>query len=358
MSDEQRDIEHLPVPYLALDDSLNPVSASREAWRMFGVRVPLSPAREDWATLADALANKRELIAMVGASTLRLRHVGSTDRFVWRDGERLFAVTVVVLPGITGSDLRYGVCFEDKTAQTLYDRERENARRYLEATLDSLPAGVTVTDADLRITNMNRAETDFLKSVGAAGSLPDLAGRSAPDVYAMFPECAEAWNRARSDVLSGGQSIEHTMTATVADGTIRRRAVSIAPLRQAEERIAGTIRVSEDITERERMAAELRDAEAMAARFEAVQGVVATLNHEINNALTSVLGNAEMLRMLWDRTEPEARQAMLVDIHAQAEKIAEVTNRLLTLKDIRVERYLDDTKYGDDQLIVWQPDSE
>ncbi len=356
MNADQNDIEHLPVPYVVLDDSLTLVSASREAWRLFGVRTARSPECEQWHALTDALASKRELIALVGASTLRLRHTGSMDRFVWRDGERLFAVAVVVLPPASGSDQRYGVCFEDRTAQTLYDRERESARRYLEATLDSLPAGVTVTDADLRVTNMNRAETDFLTSVGKPDSLPDIVGRSAPDLYAMFPECAEAWIRTRSDVLRDGRSIEHAMTATATDGSIHRRACRIAPLRQAEDRIVGAIRVSEDITEQERMAAELRNAEAMAARFEAVQGVVTTLNHEINNALTTVLGNAEMLNALWEQTAPDARRAMLDDIIAHATRISEVTRRLRTLKDIRSERYLDDDKYGDDQLIAWQPD--
>jgi signal transduction histidine kinase len=82
------------------------------------------------------------------------------------------------------------------------------------------------------------------------------------------------------------------------------------------------------------------------ARVEAVKETTITLNHEINNPLTAVLGNVQLLLMKGSEL-PEDVRARLLMIEQSSLRIRDAVSKLLEIKDAKSTTYLDDTKMID-----------
>jgi signal transduction histidine kinase len=82
------------------------------------------------------------------------------------------------------------------------------------------------------------------------------------------------------------------------------------------------------------------------ARIEAVKETTITLNHEINNPLTAVLGNVQLLLMKGSEL-PEDVRARLLMIEQSSLRIRDAVSKLLRIKDAKSTTYLDDTKMID-----------
>jgi signal transduction histidine kinase len=82
------------------------------------------------------------------------------------------------------------------------------------------------------------------------------------------------------------------------------------------------------------------------ARVEAVKETTITLNHEINNPLTAVLGNVQLLLMKGSEL-PEDVRARLLMIEQSSLRIRDAVSKLLKIKDAKSTTYLDDTKMID-----------
>lgn len=82
------------------------------------------------------------------------------------------------------------------------------------------------------------------------------------------------------------------------------------------------------------------------ARLEAVKETTITLNHEINNPLTTVLGNVQLLLMKGTEL-PEDVRARLKMIEQSSIRIRDAVSKLLNLKEAKSTTYLDDTRMID-----------
>ncbi len=81
-------------------------------------------------------------------------------------------------------------------------------------------------------------------------------------------------------------------------------------------------------------------------RVEAVKETTITLNHEINNPLTAVLGNVQLLLMK-GKDLPEDVRTRLLMIEQSSLRIRDAVSKLLNLKEAKSTTYLDDTKMID-----------
>jgi DNA-binding response OmpR family regulator len=79
-----------------------------------------------------------------------------------------------------------------------------------------------------------------------------------------------------------------------------------------------------------------------ARRLSAIGETTLSLQHEINNPLSALLGNAELLLM--DMREKGEKNELLIVIHEQAMRIADVVRRLRRLKDPESVDYVGGTK--------------
>jgi len=77
-------------------------------------------------------------------------------------------------------------------------------------------------------------------------------------------------------------------------------------------------------------------------RLAAINETAVTVNHEINNPLTAILGNVQLLLMHRKDLDPELRNKLTV-IEESASKIKDVTQRLLRLTSARTTEYVPGT---------------
>lgn len=323
-----------PFPACVVNEQLDVIAASKPMFSVFGIRCLSLPQKADMEKLTQAFLSDKRLAALVGAAGLRLSGAGQVERFAWDNQARSYEVTMSALPG----PVRHLVVFEDDTERVAMERDTVRARSYIESVLSNLPLGIVVTDREMRVTNVNRAQESFLADMGLKIPMLQAVGMN---ILEIFPGEAGELGGLMRDVLEKGAVYSGIVERFAAEKGERVFSVSFAPLRGESEQIAGLIRISQDITEAERMASELRRAEIKASEVETIRKLIVTLKHEINNALTAIIGNAELLRTL-DAAMPPERSAMVEEIVGYAEKIADIMVRLESVKQVKTVPYLHD----------------
>jgi two-component system, cell cycle sensor histidine kinase and response regulator CckA len=168
------------------------------------------------------------------------------------------------------------------------------------------------------------------RGLGALGFLPNqLLGRSVYDLYANDPVLLAQADR----VLSGEQFVvEGHAGAAVFETTL-------TPVRDASGAVEGAIGVCIDITERVRM----RDRLLQGERLASMGTLAATVAHEINNPLTYVIGNLELVaRQLSDPSGPWTAAPQIVQWVNEAHEGAERVQRIV--RDLQLFSRRDDDR--------------
>jgi signal transduction histidine kinase len=79
-------------------------------------------------------------------------------------------------------------------------------------------------------------------------------------------------------------------------------------------------------------------------RLAAIGELVVTVNHEINNPLTSIIGLAEILEISVATAEPEKVQEGMKAIKKEARRIQRITEKLSRLQDSSTDTYVGETR--------------
>jgi PAS domain S-box-containing protein len=327
----------LPTPAVAFSETLDAVAASRPAFELFGVPCLAGPDPESLVRLGETILKRRDLIALLGAASMRLRTPGDRERFAWQDGPRRHEVSLAAAPGPDGG-LLFLACFLDQTGQVELERGSARARSFLESIMSSLHLGLAVVNRDLQVTNLNATQQEQLAIMGSSAPALSLIGRPLAEV---FPDEAEVIQTLAPDVLDKSAVCGGIVERYEADGVEHVFSVGFSPLRDETGGVVGMIRVAEEITDREKMAQDLHQAELRASEVETIHKLMVTLNHEINNSLTAITGNIELLRFVGGPLPPE-KEVMLREIATHAERITAVTERLRNAQQVRTVAYLKD----------------
>lgn len=211
----------------------------------------------------------------------------------------------------------------DSTGDTAADDDRY--REFLEA----LGVAVYTTDADGKITFFNQA---------------------AAELWGRRPELGEEWCGSFRLFRSDGSPLAHgdcPMAIALKEGRAIRGSTAIAerpdgsrvdfqpyptPLYDRGGRMIGAVNVLVDITERRRVEDELRStAEALAQSNNVKDEFVGLISHELRTPVTTIYGNAQVLRGRLDRLPPGTRDAMVTDIAEDSERLLEIIENLLLL---------------------------
>lgn len=211
----------------------------------------------------------------------------------------------------------------DSSSDTAADDDRY--REFLEA----LGVAVYTTDADGKITFFNEA---------------------AAELWGRRPELGEEWCGSFRLFWSDGSPLAHgdcPMAITLKEGRAVRGFTAIAerpdgsrvdfqpyptPLYDRAGRLIGAVNVLVDVTERRRVEAELRStAEALAQSNNVKDEFVGLISHELRTPVTTIYGNAQLLRDRLDRLPQATRDGMVADIADDSERLLEIIENLLLL---------------------------
>jgi two-component system NtrC family sensor kinase len=181
-------------------------------------------------------------------------------------------------------------------------------------------------DTEGRLTAVNKAAEKF-----SGYSKVELAGESVLDF--LTSEGADAAKR----VLAG----EHKSTNRMIEFEVVKKDgshafIEVSARKMFRGRQAAGFQVSaRDVTERKN----LRELLVKAERLGAIGQVGIAVRHEINNPLTTVIGNTELLIERYENTDPDLK-ARLDMILNNALRIAEIVKRLEGIKQDKVVEYL------------------
>ncbi len=336
-------LAYLAMPLVIMDENMDVIAASREAFALFGLRPDSGAGQPSLQNLANAMAAKPNLIPAIGALTFKLQHVGSKSRIPWQDESRHFNIEVFTLPADMG--MHYGIHFIDITERVELERNLDATRTYLEGILDSIPLGIVVMNRLMQITAMNLRQQDILQMTGQEISRFQTVGMDAPG---LFPaQQNPTWEDVQLAVMNDGQLVKGVSRQTDSRGEEKVFSIEVAPLKNAKGDLVGAVRTCADITVQTRMEELTREAGLVIARLELVKQVSVTLHHEINNALAVLMGNLELINR-YRESLPEDVLEMLGGIQEQSELIREFVIRFHKIKEIKTVDY---TATDDEQML-------
>ncbi|HTK44416.1 MAG TPA: ATP-binding protein [Patescibacteria group bacterium] len=195
--------------------------------------------------------------------------------------------------------------------------------------LDALDVAVYTTDPEGRLTFFNDAAARFW------GRTPELGELWCGSYRLFFPdgtpmaheECPMAIALREGRELRGVEAI-----AERPDGS--RVAFTPYPtvLRDPDGTVVGAVNVLVDVTDRVRMEDSLRaTAEALRASNAVKDEFLGLVSHELRTPVTTIFGNARLLRDKGGRLSADDRDSMITDIASEAERLLGVVENLLLL---------------------------
>lgn len=193
------------------------------------------------------------------------------------------------------------------------------------AVLQLVPWAMWITDREGKITHHNALAVELFESESN-----DLRG-FAMDSWFVRRAGAEAWSELRRGVLGGTQWRNEIDVAT-ADHDSLRMEITAGPV-QTADKVQGVLFLAEDVTEIQQLGKVLIDLERQSTRGE-MAGEVA---HEINNFLTILGGNLDIIPMLMAKGQHEKVQGKFVAMRQVLDKIARFSDGLMGPRDMAQE---------------------
>ena len=197
---------------------------------------------------------------------------------------------------------------------------------------------------------------DLLEALGVAVYTTDASGQitffneAAAQLWGRRPELGEEWCGSFRLFWSDGTPMAHgdcPMAIALREGRAVRGFTAIAerpdgsridfqpyptPLYDRDGQLIGAVNVLVDVTERRRMEDDLRSAAAELAKSNNVKDeFVGLISHELRTPVTTIYGNAQLLRDRLDRLPDGTRDAMVTDIADDSERLLEIIENLLLL---------------------------
>lgn len=293
--------------------------------------------------LGDPTGDLQQLTWALGASTTlcrslrkscaRLGATGLHNAFRWSppgdDPADIYEVHVTRTSGH-----QFVVVLDEISEIVQIEEIHSRTRSYLEGVLNNLNLGLIVFDAQFCATFINRDQVELFQRLGVEASVLDLIGAPVGRIHPVLSPAQ--WDAAFARVVDAGEVVTHAKIGFPADDPESYFTTTIVPLCDRQGKVAGGVCVTREITRMVMLENELMEKERQAL----VGQLAITLNHEVNNPLTAILGTAQLV--LASKTVDPALARFLRMIEANALRIADVTRRLRELEEIHLTEYLKD----------------
>ena len=203
----------------------------------------------------------------------------------------------------------------------------------------------------------------FLEALGVAVYTTDAAGgityfnEAAAELWGRRPALGEEWCGSFRLFWTDGTPMQHgecPMAIALHEGRAVRGFTAIAerpdgsrvdfqpyptPLYDKTGRLIGAVNVLVDVTERRRVEDDLRStAEALRLSNGVKDEFLGLISHELRTPVTTIYGNAQLLRDRPARIPDENQAEMISDIAEDSERLLGIIENLLMLSRIRRTR--------------------
>jgi PAS domain S-box-containing protein len=212
-----------------------------------------------------------------------------------------------------GNIIRYQGTLVDVTDRRRMERQLAQQEEFRRRLLESFPDLILVVDLEERYTFVSSRARDLLGYEPA-----EMLGKKISSLEDHSPDLAALYQT----VASGQQvfgSAEYG--ARHRNGSWRTMRASASQLTDDEGKISGVIISVRDITVERKLEEQIVQSERLAAMGAMIGGVA----HELNNPLTTILGNSELLL---DSVSDDAARKRIALLQQDARKAAEIVKNL------------------------------
>jgi two-component system NtrC family sensor kinase len=212
-----------------------------------------------------------------------------------------------------GNIIRYQGTLVDITEKRDMERELAQQEEFRSRLLESFPDLILVVDLAERYTFVSSRARDLL------GYEPkEMLGKKISELQDHSPDLASLYHI----IVSGQQAFSSAeFGAKHRDGNWRTMRAAGSQLVDGEGKISGVIISVRDITIERKLEQQVVQSERLAAMGAMIGGVA----HELNNPLTSILGNSELLQ---DTETNETARKQLAMLQREARRAAEIVQNL------------------------------
>jgi two-component system, NtrC family, sensor kinase len=239
----------------------------------------------------------------------------SLGQFGALDRERLEMFANLTAQAIYGHQLTKNLKVANNSLNASH-WELLRSRNTLRAIFDNIPAAFYIIDRQYRLIAINRSRAQ------RAGRMPaDLVGKRC--YQALFERQGPCPGCLVVEIFEAGRSTTRSERRGDGMDETTEWEISTYPILDEDENIIQAILLEQDVTDRRRLEAMMAQSEKLAAVGQLAAGVA----HEINNPLTAILANAQMLQR---RLPVDDELQESVDLIARAgERASQVVRNLL-----------------------------
>lgn len=176
------------------------------------------------------------------------------------------------------------------------------SRNTLRTLFDGIEDSICIVGQDLRIHALNQAAGAQVGLVPQRG-----VGKYCYEILDQSNQPCEHCPAA--ETFRTGKPVQVTQSRKERDGRPRQLEIRTYPLENPEGIVDRAIEIIRDVTEMRQM----EDTLVQSAKLSAVGELAAGVAHEINNPLTAVYGNAQMLLRGLDAADPRYQMAQLIE---------------------------------------------
>ncbi len=274
-------------------------------------------------------------------SVTRAEHLEILQRWVPLARPRVFSTWEFWLSALAGllvfslalgTALAWNRALNRQVRQRTAELERDGAARVraeaalddrdqsMTSTLDRIHDAIVVTDGKGRIVRLNGAAEELAGSTTA-----DAFGRPIGDVFTLVdPENRRPVASTIEDVLKSPDAVGFgSARLLLRDGSERRVMETGVSIRSRGGDVVGAVVALRDVSEEHALQEQLRDAH----RLEALGQLAGGLAHDFNNLLAAIMGNAELVQLDADESNPN--RVALDEIVKASKRAAGLTGQLL-----------------------------
>jgi len=279
-------------------------SAPPSVLRGLGFVSQLHSDEQDWV-------NAEWLRSVRTGETMELEH-----RLKRADGTyRWLHVRVAPYRDDSGAIVRWYGLLSDVDDQRKVEEALRRSEQGFRLLVEMIPALVARWTPDGQLDYVNQRLLDYVNTPPIEAGLnasTDSFRRHRLRIASVHPEDWDTWLRKRLRSLETGEPLESTHRLRRADGTYRWIHERVDPMRDESGKITGWYAVGIDIHDSRVMEDALRAARHrldVATQTAAIAELSASIAHEVNQPLTSVITNATMGLEMLDATPPDVKGA-------------------------------------------------
>ncbi len=220
-------------------------------------------------------------------------------------------------------------------------------KHYNENVVDTTPVGIIAMDRNLNVTTLNSAAARILNGSGVRSVKYDPRSASM-SFTSLWPEARRRhWETIANTVLCTGEQYQDSKYYHQVDEEQKVLTVKMSLLDDGADERSGIIVVIEDITEK----AVLENYVLMSERLVAKGEMAASIGHELNNYLTIISNNAELLKLNVKRCSMEKLDKNLSSIFSNIDKIKRFTDGLMDFSKLEADFVLYEVKTLIEELL-------